>query len=79
MPTLGNFPESFLEMVAVEGPCEMVEGYGPHPPVVIRCTICGSMDVEDESFESFGGTSEGYEHCNDCGAHWSWCDMSAVI
>jgi hypothetical protein len=68
-----------IEVMPVEGPWEMVEGYGPHPPMIEVCRYCGSLDVESDSFQSHGGTTEGYERCNACGQSSSWCDLSAVI
>lgn len=45
-----------------------------------RCTVCGagSEHMECASFDSFGGTTEGYEKCTRCGMSVSWGDLSAV-
>lgn len=43
------------------------------------CVSCGSYDtLTEEIVPSFGGTTEGSEHCSDCGATWGWLDDSAV-
>jgi hypothetical protein len=43
------------------------------------CVNCRSMDtVKSESWGSFGGTTEGYAKCSECGATVAWLDDSAV-
>lgn len=45
-----------------------------------RCTRCGATNTcEADSFPSFGGTTEWWERCTDCGAIVSGCNMSAVL
>lgn len=44
------------------------------------CVVCGTAgQVESVAFESFGGTTEGWEKCLACGTSEGWCDLSAVI
>jgi hypothetical protein len=49
-------------------------------PETYACTRCGAEDCcEEEYWESYGGTTEGYQRCETCGATESFLDMSAVI
>jgi hypothetical protein len=45
-----------------------------------RCTRCGATNTcEADSFPSFGGTTDWWEHCTACGTTVSGCNMSAVL
>lgn len=44
------------------------------------CPACGSANTNSISFGSFGGTTEGYEECRDCGQRFNGhADLSAVL
>ena len=46
----------------------------------VMCLICGRLDTIDaDTFDSYGGTTEGYERCTACGESRSWCDISAIL
>ena len=46
----------------------------------LTCPMCGCEHaVEADSFDSYGGTTEGYTACGFCGYTRSWADLSAVI
>src|ERR1700752_5465219 len=38
-----------------------------HPDCYFKCPVCGSLDVDDNSIEDYGGTSSGWTCCNFCG------------
>lgn len=45
-----------------------------------QCAACGAVDqFEDDAWESYGGTSEGYIRCLACGTSAGWADLSAVM
>jgi len=51
----------------------------PVDNVHVRCTMCGAVDTMlTDSFDSFGGTTEGYEKCTACGQSFGWADISAI-
>lgn len=47
--------------------------------IYLVCPICRSKDVDDESFDDYGGATSGYTRCNFCLYSTSWADLSAVI
>jgi hypothetical protein len=61
---------------------ELFEQIGEDDYRCIECkatTIERPSLIEGETFDSYGGTTEGYERCTACGASRSWADLSAVI
>lgn len=46
------------------------------------CRVCGASSehsYEADEFDSFGGTTEGYEKCTNCGVSISFANLSAII
>lgn len=58
---------------------EFIERYTGDGDIESTCPICQSTQVESDSFDSYGGTTEGYTSCVSCGYSTSWADLSAVI
>ncbi len=45
-----------------------------------KCENCSAVnEFECESWDSFGGTTEGYMKCLACGGMESWADLSAIL
>lgn len=83
-----QYEDKTLEELFVEigEPFEILDPeHGPQMSSHWQCTKCKATTkehpdlMEQDSFSSYGGTSEGYVKCTQCGASESWLDMSAIL